>query len=204
MDAKWILRGLVNIFELIITHKSSFCHHIEIAITPHQDKPHCRLWQEDGTKEEKSGGWLWRETLQSGQSGNLQTLKRTLVVAALFHGEHIWSSTVFYSAAYIQQCFEPGRSHFTFCVCVLWICVSVHLCTLQCVEPGGSYFPASSTIIRPASSPPSLSSHYSLLCQVNQAHSYQWAQVHTHTQKIVLLESRLAIFVLHCSPSNST
>ena len=138
----------------LITHKSSFCHHIEIAITPHQDKPHCRLWQEDGTKEEKSGGWLWRETLQSGQSGNLQTLKLTLLVAALFHGEHIGSSTVSYSAAYIEQCIEPGRSHFTFCVCVLWICVSVDLCTLQCVEPGGSYFPASSTIIRPASSPP--------------------------------------------------
>ena len=159
----------------LITHKSSFCHHIEIVITwsPHQDKHHCRLWQEDGTKEEKSGGWLWRETLQSGQSGNLQTLKRTLLVAALFHGEHIGSSTVSYSAAYIEQCIEPGRSHFTFCVCVLWICVSVDLCTLQCVEPGGSYFPASSTIIRPASSPPSLSSHYSLLCQVRQAHSYQ-------------------------------
>ena len=62
---------------------------------------------------------------------------------------------VFFSATYIEQYIDAGRSHFTFCVCVLWICVSVHLFIyLQCVEPGGSYFPASSTIIRPASSPP--------------------------------------------------
>ena len=113
----------------------------------------------------------------------------------------------FYSAAYIEQCIEPGRSHFTFCVCVLWICVSVHLCTyLQCVEPGGSYFPASSTIIRPASSPPL--SQAIILCSAKSTKltptKLQRVQVHTHTQKIVLLESRLAIFVVHCSPSNST
>ena len=111
----------------LITHKSSFCHHIEIVITwsPHQDKHHCRLWQEDGTKEEKSGGWLWRETLQSGQSGNLQTLKRTLLVAALFHGEHIWSSRVLYSAANSASNQAGHISPFVFVFCEYvfqWIC----------------------------------------------------------------------------------